>query len=100
MLSYAVGHAGPGGRAHGGREQATSGLVQEGLSSRAWGCWRARWAPSSSRLLGGLLYEVSPSDPAAYVAVATGLGGVALLASWLPARRAMRVDPVVALRMD
>lgn len=46
-----------------------------------------------------LLYRVSPSDPATYAGVALALGGIALLASYLPVRRATSVDPVRALRL-
>src|SRR5262249_47587456 len=53
-----------------------------------------------SRLLTGLLYGVSPNDPAVYGAIAVLLVAVAALASYLPARRAARVDPMVALRGD
>ena len=53
-----------------------------------------------SRLLRGQLYGVSPTDPLAYGAVALLLGIVAFLACWGPARRAARVDPMVALRCD
>ena len=47
-----------------------------------------------------LLYEVSPSDPATYAGVALGLGAVALLASYVPVRRATSIDPVSALRLE
>ena len=51
-----------------------------------------------TRVLSALLFGVSPMDRATYVVVSMGLAGVALLATWVPARRASRVDPVVALR--
>jgi putative ABC transport system permease protein len=53
-----------------------------------------------TRLMGSLLYGVAPSDPLIYIVVAALLLMVALAASYAPARRAMRVDPVVALRHD
>ena len=53
-----------------------------------------------TRALSGLLYEVSASDPAIYSAVALLLSAVALAACLIPARRAMRVDPMVALRYE
>jgi putative ABC transport system permease protein len=53
-----------------------------------------------SRYMGAMLYEVNPNDPVIFTAVAGILLVVAFLASWLPARRAARVDPIVALRCD
>jgi predicted permease len=53
-----------------------------------------------ARLLAGLLYGVPPVDPFTFVVVPAILLGVATLAAWLPARRALRTDPVVALRSD
>jgi putative ABC transport system permease protein len=53
-----------------------------------------------SRTLASLLFDLSPTDPMTYAAVGIGLSLVALLASYLPAWRATRVDPVVALRAD
>jgi putative ABC transport system permease protein len=53
-----------------------------------------------SRVLRGMLYGVSAFDPVAYFGLTITLGFVALLAAWLPARRAARVDPNVALRAE
>ena len=53
-----------------------------------------------SRVLSILLYGIRPTDPITYVSVAFTLTGVTLLASYLPARRATRVDPMVALRHE
>jgi ABC-type antimicrobial peptide transport system permease subunit len=53
-----------------------------------------------TRYLSSLLFEVSRWDVATYAAVAFLLLAVAVLACWIPARRAMRVDPVVALRFE
>ena len=54
----------------------------------------------ASRLIRSLLFGVEPSDAVTYGAVALGLLGTALLASYLPARRASRIDPVRALRYE
>ena len=51
-----------------------------------------------TRLMTIMLYQVQPGDPATLVIVAFILGAVAMLACYLPARRAARVDPLVALR--
>lgn len=51
-----------------------------------------------SRLMSSMLYEVRPGDPATFAGAAVLLALVALIASWLPARRAARIEPTHALR--
>jgi ABC-type antimicrobial peptide transport system permease subunit len=53
-----------------------------------------------TRVMSTLLYDVGPMDPPSYAAVSALLAAVALLATYLPARRATRVDPMRALRAD
>jgi len=57
-------------------------------------------AAAATRLLSSVLFEVKPGDPATYIAVSALLGVVALAASYIPAYRASRVDPLVALRQE
>ena len=66
--------------------------VAAGLAIGLGGAWLA------SRLLQQQLFEVSATDPRIYAAVAAGLAGAAIIAAWLPARRAARVDPTSVLR--
>jgi predicted permease len=72
-----------------GMSLALAGVVI-GLGA-AWGV---------SRLMESLLFSVKPRDPIVFVAVPLVLGTVALVSVWLPARRALRVDPAVALRHE
>ena len=70
------------------------GLSLIGLAAGIAG---ALWA---TQLLGGFLYGTQANDPATFATVCGLLGGVALLACYVPARRAMRVDPMVVLRYE
>jgi ABC-type antimicrobial peptide transport system permease subunit len=54
----------------------------------------------STRALSGMLYGVDPHDPLIFAAIAVSLFAVVLLASYIPARRATRVDPLIALRYE
>jgi putative ABC transport system permease protein len=53
-----------------------------------------------TRLMASMLYQVAPTDPSTFVAIPVLLGTVVLLAGYLPARRAMALDPVAALRHE
>ena len=57
-------------------------------------------ALGATRFLRELLFDVQPTDPLTYAVVLAGALAIGLLAAWLPARRATRVDPVTALRVD
>jgi len=57
-------------------------------------------ALASARLLSALLYGIRPDDPATVVIVSAGMAAIAVLACYIPARRAVRVNPVIALRYE
>jgi len=54
----------------------------------------------AGRLLGQILYGVEPTDPATFATVFLSILGIAAVASWIPARRAIRIDPLSALRQE
>ncbi len=57
-------------------------------------------AIAATRLIGALLFGVAPTDPATFAAISAVIVGTAVAAGYVPARRAMRVDPMAALRHD
>jgi ABC-type antimicrobial peptide transport system permease subunit len=67
------------------------------IAGLAFGAAGALWF---SRLLGSFLYETEPTDVWTYLGVAVLLLLATLIACWVPARRATRIDPVVALRSE
>jgi predicted permease len=74
-------------------------FVRHGLVITAIGLvLGAAAAAALSRVLGALLFNVSPLDPLTYTAGILALGLVAVIATWIPARQATRVDPAIALR--
>ena len=76
-------------------------VMKQGMSLAICGvCLGAVGSWAATRLLSALLYKVSVTDPAIFGSIAVLLLGIAMLASYLPARRAADVDPVVALRSD
>jgi ABC-type antimicrobial peptide transport system permease subunit len=83
------------------RNDLLGALLGDGLRLVAAGvCIGLVLAGGIAQLMRGMLAGVSATDPVALIAAITVLGGAALLACWLPARRAAKVDPVVALRAE
>jgi ABC-type antimicrobial peptide transport system permease subunit len=83
------------------RGRVLADVLRDGMTLATLGtAFGLAGAVALTRVLGSLLFEVSPRDPATLVIVASVLAAVTLVASWLPARRATRVDPMVALRTE
>ena len=82
-------------------ESVTRLVVREGMALTGVGLVLGiAVAAAVTRLLGGMLHGVTPTDPLTAAAVCGFLGAIALLASWIPARRAARVDPTEAMRPE
>ena len=82
-------------------ETQSSALLQQTLSEAGFAIESGvAGAMGLTRLMSSLLFGVSTMDPVTFGSVALGLSTVALLASYVPARRAAKVDPVVALRFE
>ena len=76
-------------------------IMKEGLGLTLWGAGIGMaLALLVGRLLSSMLYEVSPMDPVVLIAAPVLLAAVSLMASFIPARRAAKVDPMVALRYE
>ena len=76
-------------------------IMKQGLTLTAFGLGIGLViALGFTRVLKSLLYDVSPSDPLTFGAIALLLAIVAMLATLIPARRAMKVDPMIALRYE
>ncbi len=76
-------------------------ILKQGLVQTALGiALGLALALGAGRVLSGMLYSVDPSDPLAFIVSAALLSAAVLLACWLPARRATKVDPLTALRTE
>lgn len=81
------------------RGRVLSLVLREGVALAAVGALLGLGAAFAlTRVLRSMLFEVAPTDPWTYVAIVVVLGLAAVIATWIPARRAAGVDPVVALR--
>lgn len=84
-----------------GRSEVLKLIVKQGMAPACLGVLVGLIiAFGVTRLLSSLLFGVRAADPISFSVVAVVLTAVALLATYIPARRAMRVDPVIALRQE
>ncbi len=84
-----------------GRGEVLRRLVGEGLLLTLAGLGAGLAAALAlARMMTSMLYGVAPSDPATFLTVSALLAGVAFLASYIPARRAAKIDPMAALRYE
>jgi putative ABC transport system permease protein len=76
-------------------------VIRQGMTLAAIGVAAGLIASYAlTRLMKTLLFGVSATDPLTFTAIALSLGLIALLACWIPARRAAKVDPLIALRCE
>jgi ABC-type antimicrobial peptide transport system permease subunit len=73
-------------------------LRRAGWLTGAGGCIGLAMAFGLAHGVASLLYEVSPNDPIVFATITAAITAIALMASWLPARRAAHIDPMTALR--
>ena len=83
------------------RHQVWSGVLADGATLAALGVELGSVAAVLlTRFIAGLLYGVPALDPVTFIAVGLVLGGVTVVAAWVPAWRAAAVSPIVALRSE
>jgi putative ABC transport system permease protein len=83
------------------RDDVIRGVLREGLILALTGiAIGLAGALALTRYLTGQLYEVKPTDPLTFIAVSAAFAGITLVATYIPARRATKVDPMVALRYE
>jgi predicted permease len=83
------------------RHNVLSVVVRQGMMLALIGCvLGVSLAVALTRVVSSLLYGVTPTDPLTFVVTVLLLGTVAFVSSWLPARRAARIDPMAALRYE
>jgi putative ABC transport system permease protein len=81
------------------RQHVIRMVVSEGLKIGVYGMIVGVGAAFVlTRLMAGLLFEVGERDPFTFISLPVVLIALAVVASWIPARRAVRIDPIVALR--